>query len=162
MRLNDRLRALHSEIKGDDGVIHHGQVADRLKKALNGEELWAYARADIVRRSKQLATKSSRSVVVPITGHPQRDLFEGLQDAYVIADRDEVCTKETDRLTLAEFEQIVSVRKRQIKADLESLRPAERVLRAIKPLWAANPEWVFAEVRKAWLAAQSKAKGKAA
>lgn len=103
------------------------------------------------RRVKDSLTKLSRAAGDEVK---QASFFgDHLRRRYAL-DLEGRVIKETEFLSRFEFERIISIREKQIVADMAHLEVLKRARDALAPIWDRNPTYTYGEAEAAFLAAE--------
>lgn len=103
-------------------------------------------RADLGRRIKAAAMRTAHNI--GREDRRQATLF-GLRAAYALDDEAHDI-KQTDDMTRAEFEGLISLRQQQVTADLSHLSKLRDALRQTSTIWDRNPGWLWRQVEEAY------------
>lgn len=145
--LSELIRDAQDDARDELGMVNHRQVAELVIANLDADAMRERTLDGLARMSKRLA----QSAVAEIVAADQPDLFfSELHGAYAVLSDGEACTKKTSDLTRAQFEHAIKLREDGVKADTKHLNIMRNVLRAVGPIWDRNPDWVFAQVCKAF------------
>jgi hypothetical protein len=147
--LSELIREAQEEAKDEMGLVNHRVVGERMVDIVGADVLRERSIDGFARLSKRLAQSTAAEIVAA----DQPDLpFSELHGAYAVlsGETGDACTKKTSELTRMEFERAIRIREEGIRADTRHLNVMKNVLRAVSHVWDRNPEWVFAQVCRAW------------
>ncbi len=103
-------------------------------------------KADLGRRIKMSATRTARKLG---DGEPRQASLFGLRPAYALDD-DAHNVKQTDDLTLREFDSLITLRQQQVTADMNQLTKLRTARRETAEIWTRHPDWVWHQVENAY------------
>ena len=134
-----------TEANEDGGVINrHAAINDAVPQILADAEMTDMCVRGHV--SRMIATNvRSRKRDASNTSLAQQSLF-GLRDDHVLPDDGEGIIKRTSALSRPEFESLITLRQKQVNADLAYLMKLRDAARHTSTIWDRHPDWTWGQV----------------
>lgn len=123
-----------------DGTIDTGAAVSAIKPTIGPDETDILVTEALVHRVKNAAKISRAGMLANAKKRNLQLPFEGLHVAYPL-DLDGRYIKQTESLTRAEFQRVISIREKQIVDDTAHLTKLRSAFDALAPFWDAQPDW---------------------
>lgn len=154
MLLSDIVGRVIDVCKKDGRIDTHRAIEAGLPLVLQDDDVRDKLIRDALGRAILAAsTRISRAS----DGTKQSSFFgDKLRQGYAL-DIDGRMIKETDSLTLIEFDRLILIREKQITDDIAHLNVLREAKRQLSPIWDVHPDYTYGQAERAFLATETAA-----